>query len=61
MRSKCVSVPRDRELRGAPAACELGGGLDAGVASPVVLRGTHENALEHVPFEELKKRTLDLA
>jgi uncharacterized protein (DUF2237 family) len=35
--------------------------LDAGVAPRVVLRATHENALEHVSFEELKKRALDLA
>jgi uncharacterized protein (DUF2237 family) len=27
----------------------------------VVLRATHENALEYVSFEELKKRALDLA
>jgi hypothetical protein len=35
--------------------------LDAGVAPGVVLRATHENALEYVSFEELKKRALDLA
>jgi uncharacterized protein len=35
--------------------------LDAGVAPRVVLRATHENALEYVSFEELKKRALDLA
>jgi uncharacterized protein len=34
--------------------------LDAGVAPRVVLRPTHENALEHVSFEELKKHALDL-
>ena len=35
--------------------------LDAGVAPRVVLRATHENALEYVSFEEFKKRALDLA
>ena len=35
--------------------------LDAGVAPRVVLRATHENALQYVSFEELKKRALDLA
>jgi uncharacterized protein len=35
--------------------------LDAGVAARVVLRATHENALEHVSVEELKERALDLA
>ena len=35
--------------------------LDAGVAPRVVLRATHENALEYVAFAELKKHALDLA
>jgi uncharacterized protein len=35
--------------------------LDAGVAPRVVLRATHESALEHVAFEDLKRHALDLA
>jgi uncharacterized protein (DUF2237 family) len=35
--------------------------LDAGVAPRVILRATHENALEHVSLAQLKQRALDLA
>lgn len=34
--------------------------LDAGVAPYVFLAATHERALEIVPYEELKRRALDL-
>jgi hypothetical protein len=34
--------------------------LDAGVAPPVFLSGTHEEALHFVTFDELKKHALDL-
>lgn len=33
---------------------------DAGVAPPVILAGTHEEALRFVTFEELAKHALDL-
>jgi len=33
--------------------------LDADVATSRSPRATHENALEYVPFEALKKRALD--
>jgi hypothetical protein len=35
--------------------------LDAGVAPRVILRATHERALEYVLLEELKRHALDLA
>jgi uncharacterized protein len=35
--------------------------LDAGVAPRVVLRATHQEALEHASLEELKRHALDLA
>jgi len=35
--------------------------LDAGVAPPVVLTATHESALAHVSFDDLKKRALDVS
>ena len=35
--------------------------LDAGVAPPVVLTATHESALSHVSFDDLKKRALDVS
>ncbi len=34
--------------------------LEAGVAPRVVLRATHEAALEHVALEDLKRHALDL-
>ncbi len=34
--------------------------LDAGVAPPVLLAGTHEDALRFVSFEDLAKHALDL-
>jgi uncharacterized protein len=34
--------------------------LDAGVAPRVVLRATHQEALQYVPLEELKRHALDL-
>lgn len=34
--------------------------LDAGVAPPVFLAGTHEDALRFVSFEDLAKHALDL-
>jgi uncharacterized protein (DUF2237 family) len=34
--------------------------LDAGVAPRVVLRATHQNALEYVSLEDLKRHALDL-
>ena len=33
--------------------------LDAGVAPPVILSGTHEAALEYISLDELKKHALD--
>lgn len=35
--------------------------MEAGVAPPVVLTATHESALDHVPFADLKKKALDLS
>jgi uncharacterized protein (DUF2237 family) len=35
--------------------------LDAGVAPRVVLRATHQDALEHTSLEDLKSHALDLA
>ena len=35
--------------------------LDAGMAPRVVLRATHEDALENVPLADLKRYALDLA
>ena len=35
--------------------------LEAGVAPPVVLRSTHQRALRHVDFEDLKAHSLDLS
>ena len=35
--------------------------LDAGMAPRVVLRATHEDALDHVALADLKKHALDLA
>ena len=34
---------------------------EAGVAPPVLMQSTHENALEDVPFAALKKHALDLS
>jgi uncharacterized protein (DUF2237 family) len=34
--------------------------FDAGVAPPVILAGTHEEALRFVSFEQLAKHALDL-
>ena len=35
--------------------------LEAGMAPRVVLRATHEEALDHVALADLKKHALDLA
>ena len=35
--------------------------LDAGVAPRVVLRATHQDALEYVSLDDLKRHALDLA
>jgi uncharacterized protein (DUF2237 family) len=35
--------------------------LDAGAAPRVVLRATHQNALQYVSLEDLKRHALDLA
>ena len=45
----CLCAPRWQEA------------LDAGAAPRVVLRATHEGALEHCALEDLKRHAIDLA
>ena len=45
----CLCAPRWREA------------LEAGCAPRVVLRATHEGALDHCPLADLKRFALDLA